>query len=246
MVRTCIALTATVTPPASVPSLALRDQRLRLRHYRRAVNWWARSAEKHSIPVFVFENSESGDRMSEFRRVRDGLVTILNVEPPEPDAVLRGKGAGEAEILHRAASVLEDFDYIVKCTGRLRVLNWFSVVASSLQAAPAPAYVKWGEDRSRVDTRFLVATPRFLHDWMGRALSLVDEKAGCDLEQATAQIFSKPNGGMTVAESFARLPIIRGQSASTGTRYRGYRASLDYVSDNWKGWLQGDRGATGL
>ena len=245
MMRVCIALTATVLPPPSVPSLTLRNQNVRLRHYRRAIDWWARSASKHSVPLFVFENSGSGDRISEFRGVRDGRVTIVDVEPPEPAAVLRGKGAGESQILYQASSVLGDFDYVVKCTGRLRVWNWYSVVVSSVQATSAPAYIKWGQDRSRVDTRFFVATPGFLHEWMGRASSLVNEGVGSDLERVTAQVFSDPHQGMTGVQAFARLPILRGQSASTGTRYRGYRASLNHLSDNFKEWWQDDRGAAG-
>ena len=197
MRRLCVVLTATLRPPHTVPNLAIRSENVRDEQYRWAINWWGKAAAKRSTPVFVFENSDSATQLSQFEAVESGLVSTVVIDGPSPADITRGKGVGEVELLGASSELLSEYTYIVKCTGRLRVSNWFDVVQSSLRLNSSPAYVRWSEDKRRIDTRFFVSTPSFLSEWMSKGHGLVDEKAGRDLETVSAQLLQAKKAAIT-------------------------------------------------
>jgi hypothetical protein len=133
-VRQVLLLTATITPPAGVPSLARTDPAQRLQDYTQALRFYLALAGRVFDGIVFAENSASD--LAPLRRLvsaqQHAHVEFFSCRGLDYPAS-HGRGYGEFRLVDRAmseAKLLEDPAIVWKCTGRYIVRNMEDLVAS--------------------------------------------------------------------------------------------------------------------
>ena len=227
-----IVLTATVVPGPRQQSLVTRDPKVRLEQYLHAVQWWQKSAEAAGAALAVIENSGNANLFDDLDCVRAGSVQVIPGVCCESQVAARGKGMGEANMLSQASDIFSDKELIIKCTGRLIVRNWETVIRRGTRLEPQRVLVDWNLDLSAADTRFLAAPPAALRDFADYALAVVDDHKGRHLEHAMAEWLVREYSRGSRAALFERTPLFVGTSASTGINYSLVRGIFRSVLEN--------------
>lgn len=133
-VRQVLLLTATIAPPAGVPSLARTDPTQRLHDYAQALRFYLSLAGGVFDGVVFAENSGSDlaplrRQASAQRRADIEFFSCQGLDYPAS----HGRGYGEFKLIDRAmseAQLLQGPVIVWKCTGRYIVRNIEALVAS--------------------------------------------------------------------------------------------------------------------
>jgi len=134
-------------------------------------------------------------------------------------SVRRGKVSGEAQMLEHAAEVLASYQVLLKCTGRLQVLNAWTLLQTHLEYAHTSAFVSWEPSLKKIDTRCFTVHPNFLAEWMQEVGKHVSDEIGRDLESQSANWLIKRILAGSQVSDFNRSAALVGISGSTGIRY---------------------------
>ena len=124
----CILLTACVNPNGMIFT-ALQDSNERQRQYEDALNYYLTQT---GVTIVFVENTgcDFSSKYSEY--IQQGRLEYITFQGNDYDKTL-GKGYGEYKILMYAdqhSSVLRRHRYVVKITGRIKVLNINKLLAS--------------------------------------------------------------------------------------------------------------------
>lgn len=124
----CILLTACVNPNGMIFT-ALQDSNERQRQYEDALGYYLTQTD---VPIVFVENTgcDFSSKYSEY--IQQGRLEYITFQGNDYDKTL-GKGYGEYIILMYAdqhSSVLRHHHYVVKITGRIKVLNINKLLAS--------------------------------------------------------------------------------------------------------------------
>lgn len=211
-------LTATINPGDMI-LLKRRDPYKRLNDYLSALRRWVRV---HGIDNIVFcENSGSHEIQS--------IVDIAQRTNP-PVEVLQfcgndyplelGKGYGEATIINYALShseYIERADYVIKCTGRLFVIN-SNRTLQCLRSSPDIA-VNLDRTLQKADSRFFVVRPSVLRQVMDGFEQQVNDSRGITFENVLAnRVLGLIASGVRWS-SLAELPLYSGVCGGSNRRY---------------------------
>jgi len=219
--KVAVALTATIEPSEAIPNLLIRHPSERLGEYLKSIQWWSKLANQHGFDLFVFENS---GRTSDLSKFESESVSVVPAPIQDPTEVIRGKGAGESLILSFASKVLCDYALVLKCTGRLQVLNAPDLLSRHLSVPSAQVMISWNANFSQVDTRCFSVRPAFLREWMSAIESEVSDDQGFDLEsQSAGWLLTQILAGHQIMD-FSRSPAIVGRSGSEGVSYSQRKA----------------------
>ena len=236
--KIAVVLTATIAPSTEIPNLIVRDSKERLAEYVRSVRWWSKLASKDNFDLFVFENSGHASDLSIFESER---VSIVSVPIQESESVKRGKGAGESFMLRLSSEVLSDYALILKCTGRLQVINATDLISRHLSFPTAEVMISWDATLDKVDTRCFSVRPAFLRTWMSAIEHHVSDERGCDLESQSARWLMAQIIAGTQMVDFPRSPAIVGRSASEGVSYSRRKARARMLIESFvRGRLKTD------
>ena len=136
-VRQVLLLTATISPPAGMPSLARTDPVQRLQDYTQALHFYLSIAGPVFDGIVFAENSESD--LTSLRRLASALgrhqiefVSSRGLDYP----LSHGRGYGEFKLVDHAmreAQLLQGSVIVWKCTGRYIVRNIEALVRSRPQ-----------------------------------------------------------------------------------------------------------------
>lgn len=236
--RIAVVLTATISPSVEVPNLLIRDPKERLAEYLESVRWWSKLAARKNFELLVFENSGHASDLALFESER---VSIVPVPIPEKDNLAKGKGAGESLMLQLSSELLRDYALILKCTGRLQVINAADLISRHLSSPTAEVVISWDSTLSKVDTRCFTVRPAFLRVWMSAIKHRVSDERGCDLESQSARWLLDQIIAGTHVVDFARSPAIVGNSASEGVAYSRHKARARMLIESFvRGRLKTD------
>ncbi len=217
---TLLLLTASIDP-RNCPRVTHGDPSVRLAEYRTALNDWITRLDEEWTILFV-ENS--GHPLDDLRSAvaahparRCAIEFVQYVE--EADVTAAGKGAGEAAMLDRVArsGVADEGDWLVKCTGRLRVSNPTRLLPVAPSGPAVSAAVR--PDLAYVDTRLFALTPDAFTQYFTGLGSDVQEGSGRYFEHAFATAMHRGLARDLAFLPFAELPRFRGVSGSMGVRY---------------------------
>jgi hypothetical protein len=133
-VRQVLLLTATITPPAGVPSLARTDPVQRMHDYERALHFYLSMAGRVFDGIVFAENSASD--LGPLRRLalahQRSQIEFFSCDGLDYPAS-HGRGYGEFKLVDRAmsqAQLLQGPAIVWKCTGRYVVRNIAALVDS--------------------------------------------------------------------------------------------------------------------
>lgn len=125
-VRQVLLLTATITPPAGVPSLARTDPAQRLQDYAKALSFYLPMAGRSFDGIVFAENSASDlaplRRLASAHGERIEFLSCSGLDYPPS----HGRGYGEFKLVDHAmrqAQLLRQPAIVWKCTGRYVVRN---------------------------------------------------------------------------------------------------------------------------
>ncbi len=126
--KLCILLTACVSPDG-MAFTKLQDSKERSRQYVEAINFYLQNT---NIPIVFAENTLT-DLSEKFEdQIKSGHLEYMTFQGNDYDKSF-GKGYGEAQIIMYAyehSKILRECDYVIKITGRLKVLNIKDVIES--------------------------------------------------------------------------------------------------------------------
>lgn len=211
-----LVLTSTVWP-TSFSCLSVVDPATREKQYAVALSAWA-SYLDGSWRIVLIDNSDGPiDLLHEVAKacsavtlIQDGSLSARSEE---------GKGPGEARIVANASRLVDDFDEfdnVVKCTGRLFVPN----AKASLRDVGGTLRCELRSSLTYADSRFFSAPPHFWTHHLTRLEGNINEREGIYFEHAlsrTALGWIAEGGEWS---SFVVLPRFRGVSGSTGASYQ--------------------------
>ncbi|GAA4311036.1 hypothetical protein GCM10023162_16460 [Klenkia terrae] len=216
-------LTATVRPQG-VPGLTLLDAELRLQQYRDSLRFWAGLRSSKFDRIILAENSLSYEELSSlFSDFNDARILLVSVGPPSADAVSRGKGACEADLIAKAMrspELIELQGFVWKCTGRLRVTN-FATTTCRLSQGRVMTYDIPRDQSNWADSRLFGAPVDVMTHFADLAVVSVNEEQGTDLESVLAKWAGIAGPGGTA--NLRCKPRFSGQSGTTGTLYAASR-----------------------
>jgi hypothetical protein len=204
---------------SSAPLTQLTDTKLRLDYLADSLRLWAASG----VRKIVVCDGSTYAIASELANVIDLSALPCNLEVlgfiNSVSNVSRfGKGYGEGEIVKYAithSKLISEADCFVKCTGKLFVVNYWSVVRSFNGEFGAfyggPLF--WPQ---RVDTRFYIASKKFFLSNMIEAYSSVNDRNGIYLENVYFSVLINAGNFRWILN---RPPKYVGVSGSFGRSY---------------------------
>lgn len=209
-------LTATIDPGAT-PLVVRSDPQARLRDYEQALYFWLHS---HAFDKIVFcENSgyDLGTLEAMAAATPSCRVEFISFSGNSGGAV-RGKGFAELTAMEHALSksrLIADGKWIVKCTGRLTVLNAPSLVPR-IAARNFDVMCDLRRNLSFSDTRFFAATPEFLRRYLLPQQSMIDDLNGVFLEHALACASVRAVADQKMWRPLPVYPRLQGISGTEG------------------------------
>lgn len=207
------------------PRVARIDVGERLSDYRSGLAAWLGRLDRHWSVLFV-ENS--GFPLDEVEQVaaRSAVPVHFWQYVESAGVTAQGKGAGEAAMLDRVVGSghLDGHDWVVKCTGRLSVVNAGRILPPAPKEPAFSAPLR--PDLTYADSRLFAATPEALRRYFRGLGADVDEPAGRYFEHALARAMHRGMADELRFVPLAELPLFTGVSGSTGARYGSRRAAL--------------------
>ncbi|MCW2972361.1 MAG: hypothetical protein JWN72_634 [Thermoleophilia bacterium] len=216
-----ILLTATINVGAT-PDVAHVSSSERRADYARGLAPWLAVPGLH---VVLCENS--GADLEAFRdapRAHGSELELIGFHGSDV-AVLRGKGAGEAELIAHAfasSSALRDADLVVKVTGRLVVRNTEQFLRGIRAAEGVEVFadLRLRQRISVADSRVFAARPSFYFDRLLKRADRMDDPAGSYFEHVLAQAVHAVAADGEPWDLLPVYPEVVGRSGTTGDRYR--------------------------
>lgn len=220
-------LTATVDPGGMGQTIRA-DPAVRLKDYSSALLWW-KACTNGSHRIMLYETS--GYPLPQWWYSLAGVTVVQRLANDYPKT--RGKGFGEARMLQWALAQdqLLAEDWVVKCTGRIRVANAGNLMRQLCQRASLEICVNVSKGGKWADSRFFAGRPAVLARLMSDFDIEVDDSVGRYFEHVLAQRVLRLASEGVVIGPWADLPRYLGVSASTGTRYEdGFGGYLRWLA----------------
>lgn len=224
-----ILLTACVNPGKMIYTSVV-DKDIRVSHYLNALDYYLRN----TIWPIVFVENTGVDISESFEKyIEGGRLEYLTFCGNDFDKN-RGKGYGEAIILEYAvnhSAFLQKADFIVKITGRLKLLDIKRQISFHHLFIPhCDIQCVLDREKSFADSRFFIVTLDFLQDNFLKKKEMINDCKGCYLEHI---LFSSIccQRGYTFYPLFLR-PVISGVSGTTGKLYwegNHYKTKLSHL-----------------
>lgn len=216
--KICVLLTATINP-YNMSFTTLRDPKLRFNQYYDALSYYS----KLDLPVIFVENSNYD--LSYFKQQFNN-VEFLSFDGNKYDDRL-GKGVGELNCINFAllnSRLITPESYVIKITGRLKVLN-LKRIADSILGEDIIANLKSNMKIS--DSRIFICKSTFLQN-LNIYKHLLNDTNGVYFEHILAKtiIHSILEKGYEYS-NFKIIPQISGMSGSNGGSY----------NRSWLSWL---------
>lgn len=224
----CVVLTCTVYPHSDV-AVARIDPEVRLNDYITSITKWHKLSRKMNFKILVLENSNS------IELIKSGLPTSvvkdISFHQCDSDSVSRKNGisSGEFAMLKESISILnkiENIEFCWKVTGRLFVNNFTKLTKNAGKEMWVNRFYK---PRHIIDTRFFGIPLKMysevfsmninfaLSKGFHRSLILENDNFQTIEDFLTRICFEIEAIGWRV-ESFYKIPIFEGVSASTGKK----------------------------
>lgn len=244
-------LTATVNP--GVVPVQRANPQIRETEYLTALNFWLKKWGGIQRIVFI-ENS--GWPLDKFRALADKHREKKDVEFISLNinhlTGARGKGYGESRLIEEGLPLSKHFQevsYIVKVTGRLKLLNLnqilrklpaetdlaaensdnglFRELCHYVNQEEADLFHRW------LDTRFFLVKKTFWQTRLAAFSDLLDDRDGRYLEHRLFQLAHHEQLGRTavIVHRLPRIPNWRGVGAGTGENYGSWK-------NRYRVWVQ--------
>lgn len=224
-------LTACINPKNMIYTSVI-DVSVRTAQYIEALNFYLK---KTNFPIVFVENTRSdiSDSFKEYQG--NGRLEYLTFNGNNFDRN-KGKGYGEAEILEYAichSVFLQKTDFIVKVTGRLKVLNVMTLLQIHkyfLFCSDIQCVLNLKD--SFADSRLFIATVDFLQNNFLEKKEMINDKKGVYLEHVLFNSIYYQN--KYVFYPFFLRPIISGISGTSGKPYwegNYYRVKLTHFQE---------------
>lgn len=237
-INTAIVLTCSVNPSIKSGKLAILNPEVRLQHYVSAISKWARLAKKANLQIYIAENTNSIFKLElELNRKRIDTNQIVFFES-NIDLISDkyGISAGEFNMLSELTNsgLLENFDFIWKCTGRLYVENALRIMKIS---SNLPIVDRTYKPYHLANTKFF-GLPKYLwSDFLSTVPKFsTSEKQPSDnwrsLEHYFTYYLLRLENNQVKHMIFSEVPIFIGKSASTGSVISGKFRNLYLLVSN--------------
>ena len=227
--RNVLLLTATVTPPAGMPSLQRTNPTQRLRDYEEALAFYL-PLVGGTFDAIVFAENSASDITSLRQMVRchgaDSAVNFLSFNGLDhPPAY--GRGYGEFKLVDHAmnhAPALRDNAFIWKCTGRYKVKNIVDLVKS--RPLEADIYCHFRDFPHPLCELFLLS---FNHHGFRSVIEGSYKSLRNDVvpgvhsneEIAFRRLADSVSSDVTMVRRFNRTPIVEGKRGWDNSAYSG-------------------------
>ncbi|MCB8910105.1 hypothetical protein KUG88_08170 [Rhodococcus rhodochrous] len=216
-------LTASIEP-GEVENLRRVNWQLRRSDYCAALEFYCKLTDPEKFSILVVENTGAGVADLEQLASSNGhRLSVISYK--ENQSVSRkGKGNGEALMFNRIADWLsqskssEEFESIIKITGRLEVRNLVSIV-SGMPKNTSFFAARIYSDLTYIDTKFFISDPLTWTRYLTNLEPLVRESEGRYLEHACALSAARMRYDGVAWVPFRIMPSISGVSGSTGQKY---------------------------
>jgi hypothetical protein len=226
-----LVLTATIDPGAMTFTVRT-DPTMRMADYCNALKQWSNWRASSPWPVDIIFCENSGYPLDNLQRVVEGrkAIRFIQFDGNKYPSVL-GKGYGEAKILEHVFSAdpsVGNYDYCVKCTGRIFVSNATRVLRI-LESAPDICSLPMSKRGAFVDSRFFVARPKAFRLLLDGLAESINDTAGIYFEHALAAKISEAIRSGKRWTPFHTLPYYIGVSGSTGERLNGVIPGIKHL-----------------
>ena len=216
MSKLCLLLTACVNPDGMIFT-ELQNPEIRKRQYIKALQFYLKETD---FPIVFVENSGTDFSLLFKNYIDSGRLEFLCFNGNNYDRS-RGKGYGEANIIEYAlqnSSIIAECNYVAKITGRLIIHNIQDLIPVFFIPCKRLLFC----DLSRGNEPFIrsmifCADKAVLHDLCIAVKFSVNDSKGIYFEHILYKIFVTKN---VKSFPFAKIPIIEGDSASRGYRYK--------------------------
>lgn len=219
-----VIITGTLRPDKAVYRVKLSDTEERLKQYADSLKFLA-NCKKISKYVFC-ENSGALELLERLKNMAgDGIETEFLSFTGSRDAVQRGKGYGEGEILQyvwKHSKFLQQEEEFVKITGRIVVRNLDSVLQKMKPGINYFNSVRPLTREQQIDTKFYRVSKKSFEDCFLNAYTKVNDAEEKYLEHVYYEVI-KDN--KIKYRNFPEYPVYEGISGSTG---------VSYASIGWK------------
>jgi hypothetical protein len=208
-----------VAPSLSTPFQTLVDPRVRLRQTVKAIDYWARRAEKFNFKVLVVDNTNFATQIqAQFSKklVNSKHLKIIDVPQLSPQDIARGKGAGETSTLIAGLQILDlpANAIVAKVNARYITTNGLFLID---ELNPDFDFAAWPRPNlDSVDTTFFAGKVGFLHKSFQFVYQETDDLKEKFVENLYAD-YSIRNPDCKF-ERFSYSPAIKGQSGTTGSK----------------------------
>ena len=231
--RFLLLLTATIDPKGMI--LTARQSPVeRLKDYRASLHRWLKRKNLFAR-IVLCENSGypiPKDLKGEFNRVGGDLLVIFQFDGNNYPR-FRGKGYGEAKIIEYVVDNfqrIDDYDYVVKCTGRLYVPN-ISRILKTLDKGPDIA-CSLTKNLHIADSRLFAARPEVMKILIQGFAEEVNDTAGVYFEHVLARRIAELVSKGYRFSPWNELPYYMGVSGSTGRQLNSVRAWTRHLAKN--------------
>ena len=209
-------MTATIDPGAT-PMVARNDPLMRLRDYQESLETWLACGAARKIVLYENSGYDIGPLKKIVSRFPGHNVEFHSFLGND-SGPSRGKGyselAGIARVLSQS-SLLQNCKYIAKCTGRLTVGN-AAKLFRLIEAEQFDVMCPLKMNLRFAPSRFFVATPRFISDYLVPQQSIIDDNRGVFFEHALACATARALSDRGRWLPFPIFPDIRGISGTYG------------------------------
>lgn len=211
-----ILMTACINPSDMIYT-TITDVDIRKLQYIEALTFYLKVTY---FPVIFVENT--GSDVSAFfeEYIKAGRLEYLTFQGNSFDKN-KGKGYGEAEILEYAvchSTFLQNIDFIVKVTGRLKVINIVSLIRFHQWVLPRCCIQCVVDmDTFFADSRIFISTLSFIKDNFLVKRELINDTEGAYFEHILFESIFQQND--CVFYPFFLRPIVHGISGTSGQKY---------------------------
>ena len=127
-------------------------------------------------------------------------------------------------MLLEASNTLGEYTHLIKVTGRLRVLNTAAIVTRSGGLNVHDLLIPPVSNFARIDTRFFVAPPSAINEWMSEISPMVRDELGADFESRSWQWLVNSDQKKWNIRVMDRTPAFVGRSGTSGQSFSRIKA----------------------
>ena len=213
-----ILLTACINP-AGMSKTVLQDKDVRLAQYKRALDYYLKTAENK----IVFVENTGYDISDEYQEyIRKGRLEVLAFNGNSYDTRL-GKGYGEALIIAyglRNSKLLSSASDVVKITGRLIIRNINQLLDKSRTGHLYCNLVKASSRKQTSYSIFFCAPKRFFTEYFLVDIALINDEKLYYFEHYLNDCCKKWKKDGNIWKEYWLPILIYGQSGTSGTEYK--------------------------